>query len=184
MKKQVYKLVSVLMMGLLFFSGLSLQQSNKVDAASKTMYVTTSSLNVRTGPSTKYKVITKANKNQSVSVSQSKGSWSKVTVNKKTGWVSSKYLTSKKPITSKTMYVNASTPLKTTASSKGKTLITPKTGSSVTVYSTSSGSYYKAKFSNKTGWILKSKVSDTKKVKLTQKETIAYKTVKKKIIRR
>lgn len=45
------------------------------------------------------------------------------------------------------------------------------------VYSTSSGGFYKAKVSGKTGLILKSKVTNTKKVKSTKKEIIKYKTV-------
>lgn len=149
-----------------------------VHAASKTMYVKASALNMRSGPGTKYKTITTVKKNQSVTLTQQKGSWGKVKANKKTGWVSMSYLTSKKPVTSKTMYITGNTPLKASAKSSAKTLVNTKSGGTITVYSTTSGSYYKAKVSNKTGWILKSKVSDTKKVRSTKKESVGYKTVK------
>lgn len=81
----------------------------------------------------------------------------------------------------KIMYATSSTTLKETANSKAKTLKNISKGSSVTVYTgTKKGSYYKAKYSNKTGWILKSKVSDTKKLKTTKSQTLKYKTVEQK----
>ena len=87
-----------------------------------TKYVTASVLNVRSGPSTNYKIITTVKKNQALSVIQVKGSWNKVTVNKKTGWVSGKYLTTKKPATPK----NLAEGLKTVGSNKQLILVTTK----------------------------------------------------------
>src|SRR3954452_9688035 len=66
-----------------------------VAAASVTKYVTATALNVRTGPGTTYKIVTTVKKNQAVTVSQTKGSWDKVTVAGKTGWASNHYLTTK-----------------------------------------------------------------------------------------
>jgi L,D-peptidoglycan transpeptidase YkuD (ErfK/YbiS/YcfS/YnhG family) len=97
---------------------------NAVSAASQTKYVTASVLNVRSGPSTGYKVVTTVKKNQAVSVSQTKGSWSKVSVNNKTGWVSSKYLTTKKPVVATKPPKNLASGLKTVGKNKQLILVT------------------------------------------------------------
>lgn len=89
-------------------------------ATSKTKYVTASILNVRTGASTKYKVVTTIKKNQSVKVTQTKGSWDKVTVGSKNGWASNTYLTTKKPAAPK----NLAAGLKTVGSNKQLILVT------------------------------------------------------------
>src|SRR5690606_32161607 len=54
------------------------------------------SLNVRSGAGTNYKVLGSLKKNSAVQVTQVKGTWSRIPFGKKTGWVSNKYLTSKK----------------------------------------------------------------------------------------
>ena len=87
---------------LLVFAGLSMTPNTEVQAASKTMYVKADSLKVRKGASTKSKVVTVAKKNAKVTVYTKKGSWSKVKVNKKNGWVASKYLANKKSKAKKT----------------------------------------------------------------------------------
>lgn len=108
------KRIFVLLVGVMvLFAGF--HSVNTVQAASKkTKYVTASTLNIRSGPGTSYKVVITVKKNQAVTVTQTKGSWDKVTVGKKTGWASNKYLTTKKPAakattSTKTMYVTAST---------------------------------------------------------------------------
>lgn len=133
-----------------------LPMGNNVQAASsKTKYVTASNLNVRSGSGTTYKVVTTVKKNTSVKVTQTKGSWEKVTVNGKTGWVSSKYLTTKKPTvktTTKTMYVSASTlNIRSGAGTKYKVIATIKKNSSVKVTQTK-GSWSKVITGSKTGW--------------------------------
>lgn len=56
--------------------------------------VTINDLNVRSGPSTKYKVIAKVNKDAKVSVLKSSNGWSQVRLsNGANGWLSGKYLT-------------------------------------------------------------------------------------------
>lgn len=135
---------------------------------SQTKYVTASTLNVRSGPSTKYKVITAVKRNQSVRVIQVKGSWNKVTVGKKTGWVSGTYLTAKKPKTTttkstiKTMYVTASTlNVRTGPSTKYKVVIAVKKNQSVKV-TQSKGSWSRVTIGKKTGWV-SNKYLSTKK---------------------
>jgi SH3-like domain-containing protein len=176
--KKMKKFIKVLLTIVLSFSVLWFLPYHQAEAATKTMYVTASVLNVRQSPDTQSKVVTTVKKDVAVSVSQTRGSWSQVNVNNKIGWVSSQYLTSQKPETSKVMYVTANATLNSSASSKGKTLATLTAGATITKYSTSSGDYWKATSSSKTGWILKSKVSDTKTVMETTTSAIVFKTVK------
>ena len=119
MLKKVFTIITMLF---IILSGL-LTVSHRAEAASKTKYVTASVLNVRSGPSTNYKIVTTVKKDQAVVVSQEKGSWSKTTVNKKTGWVSNKYLTTKKPASSKSSS-NLAQGLKTVGSNKQLILVT------------------------------------------------------------
>lgn len=63
-----------------------------------TKYVTVSSLNVRSGAGTNHSVIMTITQGQAVTVYELSGSWSKIKMNDKTGWVSSKYLSDTKPI--------------------------------------------------------------------------------------
>ncbi|MEH7415737.1 SH3 domain-containing protein [Neobacillus drentensis] len=83
-------------------------------AASVTKYVTATALNVRTGPGTTYQIVTTIKQNQAVTVSQTSGSWDKVTVGGKTGWASNQYLTTK----------NLAERLKTVGSNKQLILVT------------------------------------------------------------
>jgi uncharacterized protein YraI len=61
------------------------------NAAQKVM-VTTADLNLRTSPSTSARIITTLKKGTKVTVTGSSGSWRKVVVGNRTGWVSGKYL--------------------------------------------------------------------------------------------
>ncbi len=63
-----------------------------------TKYVDVSSLNVRNGPGTNHAVITSVQEGQTVTVTELSDAWSKVNVNGKSGWLSSKYLSDKKPV--------------------------------------------------------------------------------------
>ncbi|MFD2630425.1 SH3 domain-containing protein [Oceanobacillus kapialis] len=66
-----------------------------------TKYVDVSSLNVRSGPGTNYKVITSVTDGQSVTITEISSTWGKVKVNGKTGWLSRNYLSDKKPVVAK-----------------------------------------------------------------------------------
>ena len=55
------------------------------------------SLNVRKGPSTSYSIITSLSNGTKVTVKSTSNGWSKITTGNITGYVSSSYLTSKKP---------------------------------------------------------------------------------------
>ena len=172
------KYIAGILTVLLSFTVLFTTTGIEVDAASKTMYVTASSLNVREKASSTSKVIASVKKNTKLIVTKTSGNWGYVKVNNKNGWVSKTYLTSKAPVTSKTMYTTAKTTLKKKASTNSSTLKTINKGAAVVVYSTSSGNFSKAKYGGTTGWILKSKVKDSKTVTTTSKAAIKYKTVK------
>ena len=60
--------------------------------ADSTGVVTTSRLNVRKGPSTKYSRMGSLYKNKSVTILDSKGNWYKINFNGKQGWVSKDYI--------------------------------------------------------------------------------------------
>jgi len=60
--------------------------------ADSTGVVTTSRLNVRKGPSTKYSRMGNLYKNKNVTILDSKGNWYKINFNGKEGWVSKNYI--------------------------------------------------------------------------------------------
>ena len=80
-------------------TGTTASTSTTTNTASTTVYAT-SAVNVRSGPSTSYKVITSMSKGQIATKTGVSGNWAKISVNGKTGYVSSKYLTTSKPSTS------------------------------------------------------------------------------------
>ncbi|TKC16188.1 SH3 domain-containing protein [Robertmurraya kyonggiensis] len=63
-----------------------------------TKYVNISSLNMRSGPGTNHAVIQSVTEGQAVTITELSDSWSKASVNGKTGWLSSKYLSDTKPV--------------------------------------------------------------------------------------
>lgn len=69
--------------------------------------VSVSSLNMRTGPSTSYKIITVLNKGDEVEVISIENGWAKIKYNSKTGYVSNSYLTDKTTSSVKIKYVNS-----------------------------------------------------------------------------
>lgn len=104
MKKQAFMKKIGLALGVLLMLGTVPNVSHlKVEAASvqksSVVYTTTDSLNLRSGASTKYKVLVKIPKGKTVSMVTYGKSWSKVKHGSKTGYVSTKYL--KKTTTTK-----------------------------------------------------------------------------------
>lgn len=73
------------------------------------LYATVGNLHVRTGKGTKYKSIAVVKKGYAFTKIQKYGNWTKVKMaNGKVGYVSSKYLTTKKPVTTSTVNKNVS----------------------------------------------------------------------------
>ncbi len=131
-----------------------------------TYYVTVSSLNVREKATTSSKVIGSVKKNAALTLLKKSGTWGQVKLsNGKKGWVSTKYLTTKKPESNLgTYYVSPKTlAIKEKASSSTKTLVTLKQNEAVTLQS-KSGDWGKIKTSTgKVGWTQLKHLS-TKKV--------------------
>ncbi len=94
----------------------SASSASTTSTASTTVYAV-SAVNVRSGPSTSYKVVTSMSKGQVATKTGVSGNWAKISVNGKTGYVSSKYLTTTKPSTSQT------TTTQPTTSSSNKQLV-------------------------------------------------------------
>jgi beta-N-acetylglucosaminidase/uncharacterized protein YgiM (DUF1202 family) len=141
-----------------------------------TQYVTISSgfLNVRENASTSSSVVTTLNNGTEVTVYSQENGWSKVKVNGKVGFVSSKYLTSAKtniiPSTkastakTTTKYVNVSSGslnLRKSASTSADIVTTIKQGTAVTVYSEENG-WAKIIVSGKEGYVSSKYITSTK----------------------
>ena len=140
--------------------------------ASVIKYKTKTSLNLRSGASTKYKTLVTIPKNKEVTYVSKSGSWYKVKYGSKTGYVSSSYLTkvaTKAPAPKvtktaspvKTYTVTANLNLRTGASIKSSSLLTIPKGKMVT-YVSKSGSWSKVKYGSKTGYV------STKYLKVTK----------------
>lgn len=138
-------------------------------AVAATAKQTSANLNLRTSTSTSSRVVTTLKKGTKVSVSSTRGSWSKVSVGKKSGWVASRYLvkpapSKKKPAPTKkaaakapakkpvAKVTTANLNLRSGASSKYKVVKVLKKGTRVSVSSTQ-GTWSKGTASGKTGWL-------------------------------
>ncbi|PGS47961.1 SH3 domain-containing protein [Bacillus sp. AFS041924] len=100
--------------GGLFYGNNTPNSIKTVEAATVNGTVTASVLNIRSGPSTTYKVVGTLKKGAKVSITRTSGSWYKITSGTKTGWVSSKYI-KKSPTTVSATTVNK---MKTLGTSK------------------------------------------------------------------
>lgn len=127
---------------MLMFTCFSLYGGHNVYAASnKTMYVTASILNVRASTTTNSKILTQIKRNTAVTLIQKKGSWVKIKVNGKLGWVSILCITTKSPslkiVKTKTESMNYKTINQNDSSlEKGKTKVirSGKKGIKITTY--------------------------------------------------
>ncbi|CAH0344813.1 N-acetylmuramoyl-L-alanine amidase [Bacillus sp. CECT 9360] len=128
--------------------------------ASTTAKVNATTLNIREKPTTSSKVIGKYKKGQTITITQQQNGWSKVPVGKKTGWVSSKYVTVIKPTASKAAvstgtkyYVTATTlNIRKSPSTSAARVDLVKKNAAVTLYE-KKGSWGRVKTaSGKIGW--------------------------------
>jgi mannosyl-glycoprotein endo-beta-N-acetylglucosaminidase len=141
-----------------------------------------SSLLLRSKASTTGSILARLSRGTSVTVDSASGDWSKVKVNGKSGYVSSKYLSSTKLSTdiaeNTTKYVNvdadSSLLLRQKASTSSSMLSRLKRGTSVNVLS-SSGSWDKVTVGGKTGYV-HSEYLSTSKVTTSSSSTAAKTT--------
>ncbi|MCU7667958.1 SH3 domain-containing protein [Bacillus thuringiensis] len=133
------KVVSALLIAVIFMSSFSLNLIN-VQAASQGT-VTASALNVREKPSISSKIIGKLNNKATVTVNKTVGEWTEINYNSRNGYVSSQYITlSNKPTGSvqKIMTPTVSTlNVREGAGTNFKILTTLSSGEKVTVVSQS-----------------------------------------------
>lgn len=123
---------------------------------SKTTYEVTANLNIRSGASTKHRVVTKIPKGSKVTSSSRIGSWYKVSYNGKSGYAYSKYLKkltlTNSSSSSSTYVTKSSVALKAGRHSKHKTLTTIPKGKSV-IFVKAYGSWTQVKYGSKTGYV-------------------------------
>lgn len=136
--------------------------SSQGTTAKTTAYHTKSSVNFRTGASTKHKVIKKLAAKTNVAYTGKKsGNWWQVKQGGKTGWVDSKYLTkgnapvanAKGTVKTTTYHTKANVNLRTGASTKHKVISTVKKNTNVKATGKKSGVWLQVKVGSKTGWI-------------------------------
>ncbi len=128
-------------------SVFSARQDTVVVEASE-IKVTTSNLNMRTGPGTSNAVIAVIPKGATVSVDGYSGDWAKVTYNDKNGYAHGDYL---KSVSSATLYTTGNLNMRTgPGTSYPIVLVLPK-GAEVTVLDTSN-IFYKISYGGKVGY--------------------------------
>lgn len=93
MAKKYTIFTKLLVVTLLLLSAVFTLSPDRAEAATKSYKVTSTTLNVRTGPSVNYKVLFTLKKNNTVTYQSKSGTWFKIKSGTKTGYVSSKYLT-------------------------------------------------------------------------------------------
>ena len=153
---QIFLIISIIIFSVLF-TPHSFERETAAAESSSALYQTTANVNLRAGASTKHKVIVTIPKGKNVTYISKSGSWYKVKYGNKTGFVSSTYL--KKAPTSKpttqttvTYQTTANVNLRAGTSTKHKVIVTIPKGKSVS-YISKSGSWYKVKYGNKTGFV-------------------------------
>lgn len=157
-------------------SGISVQTTKYVN-------VTSGTLNLRKSTSTSSAIVTTLSKGMAVKVySEAKG-WAKVSVNGKTGYVSSGFLSSKSPTnipsssttTAKTKYVNVKSGtlnMRNGTSTSSSIIVKLAKGTAVMVYS-EAGGWAKIKVYGKTGYVSSAFLSGTSPSKNSSTGTLA-----------
>ncbi len=141
----------------------STPSNSGTQSVSKTVYISASSLNVRSGAGTSYSVIGNLKKGNSASVVASTNGWYKIMYGSGYGYISSKYTTSSAPTTNttnvapttsanKTVYTTTSLNVRSGASTSYSVVGVLGSGKAASVVGTS-GSWYKIKYGSGYGYI-------------------------------
>ncbi|AJD93634.1 mannosyl-glycoprotein endo-beta-N-acetylglucosamidase (plasmid) [Jeotgalibacillus malaysiensis] len=134
--------------------------------AADVKYQTASNLNLRSGASTKNKVLLTIPKGKSVSQISTKGGWTQVSYGGKKGWVASKYLKKVTPV-QKSKTVNLLTTenlnLRATATTTSKVVTTIPKGKTV-VEQSRKGTWSFVKYGTKSGWVANKYLTTVKTV--------------------
>ena len=130
-------------------------------ASTTSTLVTQANLNLRTGNSTRHKVILTMPKGASVKVlSKAANGWYKLSYKGRTGWASGQYLkaakTTAKPRTESkppaTLVTQENLNMRTGSSTKHKIVLTIPKGANVKVLSKAANGWYKVNYKGRTGW--------------------------------
>ncbi|GIN90193.1 D-alanyl-D-alanine carboxypeptidase family protein [Siminovitchia terrae] len=170
-------MISVIALILSLFTspiGSSANKNMKVSKASGTYVVTASTLNVRTGNSTKYKRLGYLKKNKKINVSgKTSNNWYRFTFNGETGYVSGAYLKAapkkKTPSNDSNITkvsgeytVTASTlNVRSGASTKHKKIGSLRLGSKINVTGKTSTAWYRFNYKGRTGYVSGSYIKKT-----------------------
>ena len=118
-------------------------------------YVTANSLNVREKPNTKCTILGVVKTGTAFTIKGESGDFYKVTYNKKTAYVSKKYISKTKPATYWVGVVTASSlNVRAKATTLSKSLGLLKNGATVKIYG-ESGNFYKTTYNNNTAYVAK-----------------------------
>mgnify|MGYP002519482223 CR=1 FL=1 len=141
----------------------STPSNSGTQSVSKTVYISASSLNVRSGAGTSYSVIGNLKKGNSASVVASTNGWYKIKYGSGYGYISSKYTTSQVPSnttssvapttsTNKTVYTTTTLNVRSGAGTSYSVVGVLGSGKAASVVGTS-GSWYKIKYGSGYGYI-------------------------------
>jgi spore germination protein YaaH/uncharacterized protein YgiM (DUF1202 family) len=132
-------------------------------SASSAISINVTSLHVRSGPSTNYRIITAVRGGARYGVLESRNGWYRISLGKTAGWVSGKYVkvtpsysslkgTSITPINGSLVIKYSALNVRSGPSSRCSKIGTAYRGRSYTVTG-KSGSWYRINFNSKTGWV-------------------------------
>lgn len=164
-KRITIGIMSVALLGGVVYTGNEIQNTQpeiaetvgaaKATTFAKTTYQPTVNLNMRSGASTKHKVLVTIPKGSKVTSTSRIGDWYKVTYKGKTGYVSVKYLkkVASTSVSTTTSYkTKSSVALKAGKHRNHKTLMTIPKGKTVT-FVKAHGSWTQVKYAGKTGYV-------------------------------
>ncbi|MGG4471242.1 SH3 domain-containing protein [Paenibacillus alvei] len=155
MKKYIYMVVTCFVLSASLVAGQGILGTPSAKAASSVTYtVTADTLNVRSGSSTKHKVIGSVKKGSKLSVQKKESNgWYKITFKGKTGYVSGTYVKAASASTT-TYTVTADTlNVRSGSSTNYKVIGSVKKGTKLTVQKKESNGWYKIDFKGKTGYV-------------------------------
>lgn len=151
-RKNVVKILSLLLFGLIFYiSGFEV-------SASYYSCINGTSVNVRATPSSSAKIVTKLS-NTNVIVTATQGDWSKVSYGKYTGWVKNHFLktstTSQKTISSDKYATIKGSNVNIRSSNSTNSKAIAKVSNKQVQLLSSTGDWYKVSVDGKQGWVKK-----------------------------
>ncbi|MGE7624362.1 SH3 domain-containing protein [Viridibacillus sp. NPDC096237] len=167
MKKNRFKFMFLLLLCCIIIIPSFAGTKQASAASTVTMKVNAETLNMRSGPSTNYKVVKVLKKGNKVTKISTKGTWTKVKSSNTTGWVSSKYVnkvsTTVTSSNTKKAVANVSNlNIRNGAGTSYKSLGKLSKGTIGTVLAEKNG-WVQIKTSKYTGWVSKSYVTITTK---------------------